>query len=462
MAQVGTALARVVIVTPTGRVDLALPEQLPIVSLLPGILRHTDQDPSLDGMRVGGWTLRRGDGTTLDLARSLAAQNVRDGDVLHLAGRRTEWPEPFYDDVADVIATGSRSRGAAWTPGATRLTGLIIAAAVLLVGIYPIAVSGEPWWLGGTAALATAVLLVTVGTTLSRAMGHSVAGAVIGAAGLPYAFTGGALVLAGTDPTPRLGAPHLLLGSMCLLVAGVIGYLGVADGGRVFIGAVTAALYGALGAAFSLDWVSAPEAAAVVVSLVALLLPAMPLLAVRLGRVPLPALPRGTDDLLRDEAQPRRAEIYRAIARADELLTGLILGSVVVAVACVYTLLFHPSVATLLLAGIVSGSLLLRARLMVTVQQRVPLLAGGFAGLAGTLIVTLSGLPDVAWLSVLLPVLLMIAILVCAAGISYSRRAPSPRLGRWSDGLDVVLQLAVVPVACSVLGLYGFMRALNG
>jgi type VII secretion integral membrane protein EccD len=293
-------------------------------------------------------------------------------------------------------------------------------------------------------------------------MANSVAGAVLGSAGLPYAFVGGALVLAGSDPTARLGAPHLLLGSAAMLLAGVLGYLGVVDGGRVFVAAITAGVYGLIGAAVNLAWLGGAESAAVVVTLVALLLPAMPLLAVRLGKMPLPALPRTTDDLLRDEPQPRREEIYRTTARADELLTGLILGSVAVAVICLYALALNPTVASLLLAGIVSGSLLLRARLMVTVRHRVPLLVGGFAALTVALLVTLGGLPNPVWVGVLLPLLLVIAALVCAAGITYSRRAPSPRLGRFGDWLDVLLQLAVVPVACSVLGLYSFMRALNG
>src|SRR5688500_4718816 len=102
VTQAGTALTRLVIAAPKGRVDLALPEHLPLVSLLPAVLRHTGDDPAVDGSREGGWALRRSDGAGLDLTRSLAAQNVRDGEILHLVPRRSDWPELSYDDMVDA------------------------------------------------------------------------------------------------------------------------------------------------------------------------------------------------------------------------------------------------------------------------------------------------------------------------------------------------------------------------
>jgi len=49
-----------------------------------------------------------------------------------------------------------------------------------------------------------------------------------------------------------------------------------------------------------------------------------------------------------------------------------------------------------------------------------------------------------------------------AAGATYSRRPPSPYLGRAADVLDTLMVVAVVPVACAVLGLYGRARGLLG
>jgi EccD-like transmembrane domain len=58
--------------------------------------------------------------------------------------------------------------------------------------------------------------------------------------------------------------------------------------------------------------------------------------------------------------------------------------------------------------------------------------------------------------------LLGVAATAVAAGLRYSRRQASPRLGRAADVLDVLLTLAVVPLAAGVLGLFGFMRGFGG
>ena len=57
-----TGLARVTISAPQRRVDVALPEQVPLAELLPEVLRHAGDGLADDGERHGGWVLRRTDG----------------------------------------------------------------------------------------------------------------------------------------------------------------------------------------------------------------------------------------------------------------------------------------------------------------------------------------------------------------------------------------------------------------
>ncbi|WP_018254475.1 type VII secretion integral membrane protein EccD [Salinispora mooreana] len=461
VAQAGTGLARIAVVAPNRRLDLALPEHLPLVGMLPAVLRQAAEHPS-DGTAHGGWTLRRTDGTTIDLHRTLAAQNIRDGETLYLVPRRVEWPELAYDDLMEAVAAGARRRGIAWNPLATRLTGLIVASALLLTGLAVIIGSDEPGWLGGVIALSAAAGLLLAGTVLSRAMADSLAGAVLAVAGLPYAFVGGILVIGTGESVWALGAPHVLLGSAVLLLTGLLGILGVGDAARVFVAAVYAGIWGMLGGLFALGSLDGAQGAAIVVSGVTLLLPAMPLLAVRLGKVPMPALPRTAEDLLRDEPQPRREAVYQATARADEVLTGMIFGSIVVTVGCLIVLTTAGSVSALVLTGVVSLGYLLRARLVPTVRHRVPMLVGGLVGLALLPLVGAADAETVVRVLAVLPVAMVAAGISVSAGLAYSRQAPSPRLARLGDLLDILLQLAVVPVTCGVLGLYGFMRALNG
>lgn len=461
VTQAGSGLARIAVVAPSRRIDLALPEHLPLVGLLPAVLRQADENPS-DGTAHGGWSLRRADGEALDLSRTLAAQNVRDGETLHLVPRRAEWPELTYDDLMEAVADGARRRGRPWTPFATRVTGLVVAGLLLVLGLGVILMAEDPGWLGGVVALAASAVLLIAGIVLSRALADSVAGATLAAFCLPYAFVGGALIIAAGEPLRSLGAPHMLLGSALLLAAGVVGFLGVGDATRLFVAAIFVGICGVFGSAMALGSFDGAQAAAIVVSLVTLLLPAMPLLAVRLGKMPLPMLPRTTEDLLRDEPQPKRDVVYQATARADEVLTGLIFGSFVVTVSCLVPLVMAGTVASLLLSGVVAVACLLRARLVPTIRHRVPLLAAGLTGVVLLPLIGAGGTSTIVRVVALLPATLVVAAFVASAGLLYSRRPPSPRLARFGDAIDVTLQLAVVPIACSVLGLYTFMRALNG
>jgi hypothetical protein len=88
------------------------------------------------------------------------------------------------------------------------------------------------------------------------------------------------------------------------------------------------------------------------------------------------------------------------------------------------------------------------------------LLVAGIAGL--TLLVVdeaLDAAPGAARLTYLL-VLVVIAAVVYGAGLLFSRRPPSPYLGRITDIADVLAILALVPFACGVVGLYTAIQGL--
>ncbi|WP_269112347.1 type VII secretion integral membrane protein EccD [Lentzea aerocolonigenes] len=229
-----TGLARLTVVAPNRRVDLALPERSPLAELLPAVLRHAGEHLADDGIRDGGWVLRRADGTALETGKSLGAQRVRDGEVLHLTTAGAEWPELEYDDVVDAIATGAGRTGSVWAPKHTRFASLTCGAVAGLLCLVSLLRAGiGPWVLAAAGLLAVAAVL------LARAGGDGGAGAVLGAVALPFAFVGGGLLL---------GTPNLLLACAALLLAGVVGLLGVVDRAAVFAGAAAAGLFGALGA----------------------------------------------------------------------------------------------------------------------------------------------------------------------------------------------------------------------
>ncbi|MBB5110279.1 type VII secretion integral membrane protein EccD [Micromonospora echinospora] len=456
-----SGLARVTISAPRRRVDVALPEQVPLAELLPEVLRHAGEGLADDGERHGGWVLRRTDGGVLATAQALLPQGVRDGEVLHLVPARAEWPELEYDDVVEAIVDGARRRGAAWSARATRAAALGGAAVPLAVGLVAVVAAG-PGERGWPVAAAVALILVLTATAASRAYGDGPVGAALGGYALPWAATAGALAVASGDPVgpiPGLrwvGAPELLVGSVALLLVAVLGLLGVASRSRVFVAGVTVGVTGVASALGGL-LLDPAGAAAVLLAVLVFALGGLPLLAIRVGKLPLPPLtlpvPAGARDL------PDRGQVHAAVARAEEVLTGMLLGHALLAVAAVAVLVAAGRTAGLLLAAVAAGVLLLRSRLFVAVRHRVPAIVAGLAGYAllGAVLAERAGPAGRFALAV---GGLALALAAVTAGATYARRPVSPYLGRLADLTDTALVVAVVPVACAVLGLYDRARDL--
>lgn len=478
-------LARVTISAPQRRVDVALPEHVPLAELLPEVLRHAGEGLADDGEKHGGWLLRRTDGVALTTAQGLFPQGVRDGEVLHLVPARQLWPELEYDDVVEAIAEGARRRGTVWTPGATRAATLIGAGVLLALGLVAVLGAGPGWSGAAYAGLAVGVLLALTGVTASRAYGDRPAGVALGAAAMPYAFAGGALVVSpgAADvngvfaPLPWLGGPELLAGSVALLLVAALGGVGVVGTARIFTAGAMVGLLGAVAALVSF-LTSAAGAAAVLLAVLVCGIGTLPLLALRFGHMPTPpvTLPTGTDasqgftasvDSGLDAARerPDRVTVFAAVARTEELLTGLLIGHAVLATGAFVVLatsssLAASSLAARILIAVSAAAMLLRSRLFVTVRQRVPLIVAGLVGV-GALGVSLLRQAGPAMLLGVILVGLALAIITVAAGTTWSHRPPSPYVARAADLLDTLVVVSVIPVACAVVGLYSAVAGIT-
>jgi type VII secretion integral membrane protein EccD len=455
----GTALAKVTINTPQRGIDVALPEHVPIAELLPYILRHAGEGAADTGEQHGGWALRRVGGERLDPRQTLGAHKVRDGEILHLVPGQVDWPEIEYDDLVEAIASGARRYGRSWGNAATRRCGLAAGAVTLLLGVLTVLYFQPPWLVPGLILLIAAVVLLVLGVVLARAVSDAQAGAVFAGAGLPYAFLGGALVSAPDVSIVELGSPQWLAGSVVLAVFGILGYAGVAAYARVFIAAVTVGVLGAFGAllggSMSLDGVGA-----LVLATAIALLPGYPMLAIRLGRLPLPQLPQRATDLLSDDPAPPAAAVFVATARADEILSGLLLGLSVTSVVCAFFLAVHGGGAQTIMLVLVALALLLRARVFPVPRQRLPLLVSG--GLAALLLAAweVAALDGNVEVGVFLLVIVAVAGLSVTAGVVYSKKNASPWLGRIADVIDVVAMLALIPFAAYLTGFFAYVQGL--
>ena len=471
-------LARVTISAPHRRIDVALPEHVPLAELLPEVLRHAGEGLADDGEKHGGWVLRRTDGVALATAQGLFPQGVRDGEILHLVPAHDEWPELEYDDVVEAIAEGAR-RGSVWTPSSTRTATLAAAGVLLSLGLIAVLAAGPAWPGAAFAGLGVAVLLAFAGITASRAYGDARAGAAFGAYAMPYAFAGGAVLVASTDRVgvfgllPWLGDSELLAGAVALLLAAALGGVGVAASPRLFTGGVVVGLFTAITAVAGM-FTSAAGAAAVLVSILVCGIGALPLLAIRFGKMPTPpvTLPTGAEaaegftgvsperalDAARE--RPDRATVFAAVTRTEELLAGMLLGHAVLAIGAFLVLATAGTLSTRILMAVSAAALLLRSRLFVTLRQRVPLVVGGLAGVFA-LGYDLLGHAGATMLLAVTGVALVLSMVTVVAGATYSRRPPSPYLGRTADLIDTLVVVSVIPIACAVVGLYAAVGTIK-
>jgi type VII secretion integral membrane protein EccD len=331
--------------------------------------------------------------------------------------------------------------------------------AVVLISVLR---DGAPWSHPAGRLLLLALVLVAGAVVLARVTGDSGAGALVGGFGLLFAAAGGGLLLAGTGRTPVIGAPQLLTGSAAVLVAGVASYLGVVGGAAFFAAAVTGGVVGVvaawIGTANALD---GPDVAAIIGPVVFAFSPVLASLAIRIGRLPMPVLPRTTADLVRDDPLPPRHKVYGAVLRADGLLTGMLGGLMLTEVACLIVLLRDHSSSATLLAELLCVGCLIRARLYPIVKQRLMLLIPGLVGVAGLVLCPLSRQYDDP-VRVVVPLVLVGVAAAIVLGLRYSATPPTPYFGRYAEILEVLVTLSLVPVACAVLGLYAVVRGLGG
>ncbi|WP_433055604.1 type VII secretion integral membrane protein EccD [Dactylosporangium sp. CS-033363] len=433
MSTATAGLARITINAPRRRVDVAVPDAVPLAELLPELLQHAGKGLADEGERHGGWLLRRADGTALSAAAGLAGQGVRDGAVLHLVPALTGWPELEYDDVVEAIAADARRQGVAWSPAATRATTLGITATGLFVALVVIARADLP-----LAAAAVAVGLLLSGIVSARVYGDALVGSGLAAFALPFAFAAGWLIA----PAPATPAAHALLGAVALLLTALVALIGVAHLVRLFVAGATAGLLGSLAGLLATTTRPAAAAAVLLTVLVAGVA-GLPLLAIRLGGLPMPIAAEPSS-----QGRPQ-IRLLVTVARTDEVLTGLLQGFALAAAGAFLVLARSGDASGTVLVAVAAAALLLRARTFLTARQRLPLIAAGVSGFA------LIGLfvPVDAWIAATLVPL--ICLFVTVLGMRQATRPASPYLGRAGDVIDALCLVAMVPLACAVLGLYG-------
>ncbi|MFX0594077.1 type VII secretion integral membrane protein EccD [Melissospora conviva] len=451
-------LSRVTIVAPRTRMDLALPSDVPLADLLPTLLRHAGEEMADAGTSHGGWSLSRLGGKPLDGGRTAAQHNIRDGELLYFTPRNSDSLEIVFDDVVDAVATATNQRAGGWQTGTTRGFALIFAATVLLGGAVALLFTGAPHLPSAIAALVIAVGSMVAGAVLSRAAGDSQAGALLATIGIGYATVGGLLLLAGDRALGELGAPHLLVAATAAVVFSALATLAVADRTQFFLSALVLGVLLGLAAVVCLVF-DAPAAvgAAVIATVAFAMIPSMPMLSYRLARLPTPSIPTGPEDLKADLETVDGPRVLALGEQANQYFVALLWTVSLVALGTEITLARDGRLPAVLLCAVLALLLMLRARPLIARAQRAPVLLAGTAGLilAGGAVFTAGSLP--VRLAGIVGVALLAAAISLVYGLSVAGKRISPIWGRLLDIVEILLIVAVVPLAAWVGGLYGWI-----
>lgn len=477
-----TGYCRVTIVAPDSRVDVALPEDVPLADLYPEIQRLTGQAPA-EGAMVGHHLVRR-DGRVLDSARTFLGLGVLDGEVLTLRPFAQSLPPAVFDDVSDAVATAVTRDRTLWNDRYLRIAGLVGGVVLLslmaLVLWYADPGRHDMHSLPGIVAAVTAVVLLVLGPVRARFYQDAQSATALGLAALPHAMIAGSGLLPLQDGH-GIGRLQFLLGCVAVLVAAVVMISALPGSDAPFVAAAVAAGVGTL-AAFGLILTDGQvlSAAGVCTPVAIGVLAFLPGMSSRFARLPIGyAAPRpGYDSGDNNEedpfapADPGPIDAERVAAQArrgHEVLLGLVAGFATVVVGSAAVLGFSHSLWGQLLALAAGLALLMRSRLFrYSAQVTVSMVAGGatisllLVGLAVNSPVLGddgdgSGLRTL-WLAVGLAagalVLTAIALIVPRAGLT-------PFWGRLLDIGEMLVLLSLTPLCLAVLDVYTSARSMT-
>ncbi|GGS26565.1 type VII secretion integral membrane protein EccD [Streptomyces nojiriensis] len=499
-----TGFCRVTVVAPDSRIDVALPEDIAVADVYPELLRLTGQTQPV-GAPTGFHLVRRS-GTVLDGARTLAGQQVLDGEVLSLRPFAESLPPAVFDDVSDAVASAVVRDRHRWSDDMLRGAGLA-GAAVLLVMLgfvlwYADPLRHDMHGLPGIIAGAVGILLTAVAGVRARVYRDRLSAVALGLGALPHLVIAGSGIIApavGQGP----GRLQFLLGCVCALIASVALVALTPSGDAPFVAATFVATTGTLAtfAAIATE-ASATYTAAVCAPVAIGLVAFLPGLSARFARLPIGySAPQSATDDYTDYAEtpdryetepygeqpgsdphepgaaPLDAEAIAAQARrGHEMLLGLVGGCAAVAVGAAAVLGFSENTWGRLLALATGLAMLLRARLFRYTSQVVCALTAGLVAIA-LLILGMALHPPTDLLEALLrehdssgldlrTIWLTAAVAAGAAllaGIALviPRKGLSPFWGRLLDLTEAAVLLSLVPLTLAVLDVYSRARSLT-
>ncbi|GAB2821393.1 type VII secretion integral membrane protein EccD [Streptomyces daliensis] len=482
----GNGFCRVTIVAPDSRIDVALPEDIPVADLYPEILRLSGQTPA-EGAPVGYHLVRR-DGTVLDGSRSFIAQRIHDGEVLSLRPFAESLPPAVFDDVSDAVASAVTRDRKLWSDGLMRGAGLIGGSVLLVLMAFVLwfadPVKHDMHSLPGILATVAGVLLVALAAVRARVYDDRASAIALGLGAMPHVAIAGSGLLP-LQEHQGVGRLQFLFACVAVLLVSVILIAATPSGDGPFVAAAFTAAVGTLITFVGIVTdIEAVESASICAPLAVGAIAFLPGLSARFARLPIGyEAPRtgtvsyDTDPDATPETQgPVDAErIAGQARRGHEMLVGLVGGCAAVVVGATAVLAFADSGWGQLLALATGIAMLLRARLFrYTSQVSCALVAGLVAltllGLGLSLNPPVEVLQELRtgdrtaldirtiWLTAATA---GAAALITAIGLIVPRKGVTPFWGRFLEIFETFVLLSLLPLCLAVMDVYSAARAMT-
>ncbi|MBX4170773.1 type VII secretion integral membrane protein EccD [Rhodococcus sp. DMU2021] len=471
--QVGAPdLCRITVLARHTEVDLALPLDVPVALLLPGIVNlvaghrpDNDFDATPERTEPDGWALARIGRAPLSGALSLDEHGVRDGEILVLEDAGSPAPPPLFDDVMYSVAASDRTT-TPWGAGPSGLIAAVLGPVALAAGCVPLLFlpdGASRLALGAVCAALPLLVLLAAGILARLHDDRRTATALLWCA-FPLAATAGALLVPGESPAPRLVLAAALTGAVAVLAVRAT---------RIGLAPCTAVAATAAGVVVTATLASTTElearalgAGTVVVAL--LLAGTAPRLAAMLAKLPIPPVPAPGAPLEPETPEssvsglPSQAELEHRANRARSALTGIVHAVVLLTAGGAWCAAFPldgdvsvPAVALAVASAVV---LVFRGRTYTATAQAAPLVAGGAVMLLGLLVGAAASGALPPW-----AVFASATGLACAGflfGVVAPRRTFTPVQRRIAEIAEYATIATVVPLACWVAGVYAAIRGL--
>ena len=137
----GVALIPLTITFGVDRTDVTIPQSIPLVELLPGLVESVgafSDQPTNDGFAV-----RTASGRLLDQSKSLAAQGVRAGAALILEPLGEGAADMVYDDLTEAVGQVVERVSTPWTRDDARTFAALASAALIFVAAVLLATTPQ-------------------------------------------------------------------------------------------------------------------------------------------------------------------------------------------------------------------------------------------------------------------------------------------------------------------------------